>query len=711
MKKINIKRAAASLIAVLVTLSLILPAFAAHTDIDKSWAKTDIEKWSSKGIINGYSDGTFRPNNNITRAEFVAIMTRLFGYIDKTASKFPDVKSSGWYYDYVAKAYDAGIIQGYSDGTFKPDQKISREQAAVIINRAFAFETVSKNEYSKFNDSAKISTWARDAVSSLTEKGIIQGRPGNVFDPLANITRAEVIHIVNKIAADLANKEGTYTGTINGTLIVNAKDVILKDMTISGDLYIAHGVGEGNVTLDNVTVSGKTHVYGGGMGTVRIKNSKLIQKVIVAKKNALVRLLAEGSTEIPQLFVLTGAKLEEKDIAEGKSGFSKVSLKSAAGFKTILAGIFDEVSIEGADAQQQGAKKNVQLQAGTVVKKLTAEAPVKIEGDGKIQNAVISANGVEIEKQPEQVVITKDGVTAVIEGKVVDKDTAGTPQQPGGGGGGPTVQYVTVSNIRMIINGNEVTDLNLSSKPGTDRFSGVRFTTNVAQSEFQITAVETQKTGRLTADSKHSFTGTEIELSVQQLLGSGYSGQTDVSLETLRTLAGNYIKIEGVLKGTGPYASYVQFTTPIIINLTTGTSVVGKLTDYMAINYDSTSKILTATVAGDKENIQISNYKNKLEDIIEDIIGFVPYYVTDIPASIQYFNPHVYLYNPDTYSGPKPNPPYLSLSQKGDFKTALEDKYAPKTYSISTSKFGDLRGIEFYIKRGDTNQVYTIKIQ
>ena len=710
MKKINIKRTVASLIAVLVTLSLILPAFAAHTDIDKSWAKTDIEKWSSKGIINGYSDGTFRPNNNITRAEFVAIMTRLFGYIDKTASKFPDVKSSSWYYDYVAKAYDAGIIQGYSDGTFKPDQKISREQAAVIINRAFAFETISKNAYSKFNDSAKISTWARDAVSSLTEKGIIQGRPGNVFDPLANITRAEVIHIVNKIAADLANKEGTYTGTINGTLIVNAKDVILKDMTISGDLYIAHGVGEGNVTLDNVTVSGKTHVYGGGMGTVRIKNSKLIQKVIVAKKNGLVRLLAEGSTEIPQVFVLTGAKLEEKDIAEGKSGFSKISLKSVAGFKTILAGMFDEVSIEAVDALQQGAKKNVQLLAGTVVKKLTADAPVKIEGDGKIQNAVISANGVEIEKQPEQVVITKDGVTAVIAGKVVDKGTAGTPQQPVGGG--PTVQYVTVSNIRMIINGKEETNLNLSSKPGTDRFSGVKFTTNVEQSEFQITAVETQKTGRLTADSKHSFTGTEIELDVQQLLGSGYSGQTDVSLETLRTLAGNFIKIEGVLKGTGSYASYVQYTTPIEITLIdTGTTVVGKLTDYMAINYDSTSKTLTATVVDDKKDKPIKTYKNKLEDIIKDIIGFVPYYVTDIPASIQYFNPKVYLYHPDNYSGPQPNPPYTSLSEKGDFKAALEAKQS-KTYS-ATSTFGDLKGIEFYIERGDTTpkQVYTIKIK
>lgn len=708
MKKSHFRRLAAAMLAGALTLLIILPVFAAHTDIDKSWAKADIEKWSSKSIINGYSDGTFRPNNNITRAEFVAIMTRIFGYIDKTATKFPDVQSSSWYSDYVAKAYDAGIIKGYGDGTFKPDQKISREQAAVIINRAFAYETASKNAYTKFNDASKVSAWARDAVSSLTEKGIIQGRPGNVFDPLANITRAEVIHIVSKIAADLANKAGTYTQTVNGTLIVNTKDVVLKDMTVKGDLYIAHGAGDGNVTLDNVTVSGKTYVYGGGMDTIRVKNSKLIQNVIVAKKNGNVRLLAEGSTEIPEVLILTGAKLEEKDITEGKNGFAKVVIKSIPGFKTILAGIFDEVAVEAAETQQQGIKKTLQALAGTIIKKLMADAPVKVEGDGKIQNAVISANGVEIEKQPDQVVITKDGVTAVIAGATVDKNTAGAPQIPGGGsGGGPVAQYVTVSNIRLIIDGNDESNLNLTSKSGTARFSGVRFTTNVPESEFRITAVETQKTGRLTADSKHSFTGTNIELTVQQLLGSSYSGNPDVSLETLRTLAGNYIKIEGTLKGTGAYASYQQYSTPIVITLSSTTTVVGKLTDYMAINYDSTSKTLTATVVNDKKTVQVSTYKNKLEDIFQDLIGFIPDSIADMPGWMQSVGPQVYMYDPD--GSHTPNPPYTSLSEKEDFRVALNSKYN-KTFSIAQSTFGDLTGIEFFVKRTDTNQVYKVQI-
>jgi len=706
------KKVSSVLLALVLVLSIVLPSFAAYSDVNSSWAKQAIEKWSSKELINGYKDGTFKPNNSISRAEFVAIMTRVFNYQEKSSIQFKDVKPTDWFSDYVSRVKEASIIEGYPDGTFKPQDSITREQAAAIISRAFGFEASDVNACAKFSDAVKISEYAKKPVSAMVERGILQGRPGNIFAPGEKITRAEVIHIINKIIDDIANKSQTYTGNIKGSFVVNTKEVVLKDMTISGDLYIAHGVGEGNVTLDNVVVNGRTVVAGGGLGTITIKNSKLVKSVEVIKKNGKVRLLAVGSCQIPEVKIFTGAKLEEKDIAEGKTGFEKVIIKSGLESKIILAGIFEEVSVIAPSNVQQSFKNLIEAVAGSVINKLIADAPVVVEGIGRIIKAQISAANVEIAKKPEQIVITKEGITAKIEGKVIDKSSIvsdGGTGGTGGSGGDPAVQYVTVSNVRMIINGQDVATTDLRLRSNEDRFSGVKFTTNVAQSELQLTAVDTQKSGRLTADSKHAFDGTEVVLTVKQLLGSSYNGRTDVSMETLRTLAGNKIKIEGTLKGTGSFSSYQPYTTPIEIILSSDTGTLGKLTDFMAMNYNSNTKTLTATVLNDKVNVGISVYKTKAEDIIESIIGYVPNENTSNPASLSYFCPEVYLYNPNQVT--TNNPPYDSLSDKADFKAALQAKYPSKTLSFASSTFGDLKGIELFVKRGDNGNIYKVLIQ
>lgn len=100
------------------------------------WFNNAISTLSNAGIINGYEDGTFRPNSPITRAEFAKIAASFFTYADKEyQGLFPDVPESKWYAKYVEAASELGLITGYEDGTFRPERNITRAEACTIVNR------------------------------------------------------------------------------------------------------------------------------------------------------------------------------------------------------------------------------------------------------------------------------------------------------------------------------------------------------------------------------------------------------------------------------------------------------------------------------------------------------------------------------------------------------------------------------------------------
>ena len=193
------------LIATIVVLSFAGFTLAATlTDLnDASWAKEKIEKWVASGIIIGYPDGTFKPNRSITRAEFVTLVNSAF---DKNAttvtSNFSDIKASNWYSGVVATAKSEGYIIGYENNTFRPNQSITREEAATIVARLLKLTKVSS--VNGFIDNAKIQNWAVDFVNSVVDKKIMQGYPDKTFKPANNITRAESVETLYK-ALDFKN--------------------------------------------------------------------------------------------------------------------------------------------------------------------------------------------------------------------------------------------------------------------------------------------------------------------------------------------------------------------------------------------------------------------------------------------------------------------------------------------------------------------------
>ncbi|MGB4198666.1 MAG: S-layer homology domain-containing protein, partial [Tepidanaerobacteraceae bacterium] len=145
-----------SLIVTLVfCLGLFVPVATAQAaaelnDISGHWAEATIAKWVQQGLISGYTDGTFRPDNSITRAEFMALVNRAFGFDEKAAIGFSDVSANDWFYDEIAKAVKAGYISGYQDGTVKPNQEISRQEAAVALCKALNLEL--QNNVDQFAD-------------------------------------------------------------------------------------------------------------------------------------------------------------------------------------------------------------------------------------------------------------------------------------------------------------------------------------------------------------------------------------------------------------------------------------------------------------------------------------------------------------------------------------------------------------------------------
>lgn len=164
-------------------------------DIQGHWAKNEILDFESKGYINGYEDSTFRPENHITRAEFVKVLNKVFKFNTVGSENFKDVDESAWYYKDICIGAKAGYINGYEDGTFRPENPITREEAAKIIAKVM---NLKGDGYIDFNDSEEISNWAKEYVDALSDNKIINGYEDNTFRPNQNITRAETVSILSR---------------------------------------------------------------------------------------------------------------------------------------------------------------------------------------------------------------------------------------------------------------------------------------------------------------------------------------------------------------------------------------------------------------------------------------------------------------------------------------------------------------------------------
>ena len=173
-------------------------AYPKYTDWKDSWAKGQIDEFIDKGYIKGYPDGTFRPDNSITRAEFVKMMNARFGLTSTSEATFEDTKSH-WAKDDIDIAVTNKVAQGVSLTSFNPDAPITREEAAKMISNYKKLDDSVHNKLTSYKDANQVSTWAKNSVEGVMEAGYMNGYPDNTFKPKNNISRAEAVVTLSRV--------------------------------------------------------------------------------------------------------------------------------------------------------------------------------------------------------------------------------------------------------------------------------------------------------------------------------------------------------------------------------------------------------------------------------------------------------------------------------------------------------------------------------
>ena len=170
-------------------------------DLDSvEWARTAINGLAMRGMINGRDQYTFDPNANITRAEYCQILMGAINALNaKGESTFADVPSTAWYYNAVSVASQLGIVSGYGDGNFGPNDLITRQDMALMTYKTAQIMNKSLepvNAEITFEDSHEIADYAFEAVMTLQKAGIINGMTDTTFEPLSNATRAQSAKVI-----------------------------------------------------------------------------------------------------------------------------------------------------------------------------------------------------------------------------------------------------------------------------------------------------------------------------------------------------------------------------------------------------------------------------------------------------------------------------------------------------------------------------------
>jgi uncharacterized repeat protein (TIGR02543 family) len=214
--------------------------------------------------INGYEDGTVRPNGSVTRAEVSAMLFRLLDDAAKDApatSVFADVAADKWYSQSVAYLADKAILTGYGDGSFKPDSPITRAEFAAIISRFDKSENA--DPAAKFSD-VSASHWAFAFIGNAAENGWMSGYPDGTFKPQNAITRAEAVTAINNVlvrvltAADIPSDAPVYTDLSASHWAYAAIIESTYDWVKAAEAADSGAAGDGDETEANAEPAGET---------------------------------------------------------------------------------------------------------------------------------------------------------------------------------------------------------------------------------------------------------------------------------------------------------------------------------------------------------------------------------------------------------------------------------------------------------------------
>lgn len=277
MRLTPIRRMISALLAVAMLVTMLPAAIAASVDsfvdFPTGWSAAAMTFAVENGLINGKENGRIEPGANLTRAEMAAIINRAFG-AQTTAdiSAFSDVSQSEWYYTEMQKAVKMQTFNGDSDGTLRPNDNITREEVMAVLARALVIENPDFSPISNsFSDAASVSEWARPYISAIITNGYVNGYEDGTVRPLNLITREEFVQIMYNIFKTFITAKGDYHLVAdNDCVMINTPGVTLEGVTIDGDLVLGDGVGSGAVYLKNITIKGRLLARGGNITLINV---------------------------------------------------------------------------------------------------------------------------------------------------------------------------------------------------------------------------------------------------------------------------------------------------------------------------------------------------------------------------------------------------------------------------------------------------------
>ena len=217
---------------VMVTLGTLSFAATTFSDIEGHWAKTVVEEMAVKGVLNGFEDGTFRPDESVTREQFAKILVETLKIAGNTTNiKFVDIEEDRWSKDYIYRA--SRYLTGYENNGkyfFRPTESSVREDVAVAVVQAEGLQN-EKPDYTllnKFSDSGEISEGIKKYVAIAVKNEIMRGKEGR-FDPQGNLTRAEVSQLMYNVFQKIAigELESFSIGDVNGDGKITKEDALL----------------------------------------------------------------------------------------------------------------------------------------------------------------------------------------------------------------------------------------------------------------------------------------------------------------------------------------------------------------------------------------------------------------------------------------------------------------------------------------------------
>lgn len=463
------RRSMACLLALVLMLGLVPITGLRAGAISVDEAVQKVVDW---GFMRGDISGNMRPDDPITRAEFVTIINRAFGYHVMGEDPFTDVTASDWYAQDVSIAYTENYITGISDTTFSPNGQLTREQAVVILARNMRLQAYP-GEDTSFSDSRDLHEWSRGLVEQAVRYNIVNGYPDGTFRPAKAITRGEAATLLVNAIGNPVQEAGVHTlNGVYGNVTITASGVTLRDTVVAGNLYITDGVDLGSVLLENVRVLGQIVICGGGVSqdgneSIVLRNVDAQELIIDTIRGQEVSVRVDGDGTIASTTVRTNAFLRD-NTGDGQ-GLLKITLDGGEKAKLSLAGNIKQVVnitpnstlnlVSGTAASitidEAATGSTLNIAAGALADEVNLDVATTVTGEGDIGKLTVNSSGSTVTMLPDEIIV-RPGDTVTIGGEEMDSNEAAeASSDPRLMGGYPNVSDLAPTSALAKFSGNK----------------------------------------------------------------------------------------------------------------------------------------------------------------------------------------------------------------------------------------------------------------